>query len=149
MARKRMFSLDVVDTDAFLEMPPSTQALYFHLGLRADDDGFIANPNRIISYIGATRDDMRILITKKFLIPMGVSGVYIITHWKVNNTIRHDRHTPSLYADKLNMLTEMSDKSYALKDEFTSGVVDTVATAKLPSKNENVEISTVEENDTD
>lgn len=139
MARKRMFSLSVVDTDQFLEMPPSSQSLYFHLGMRADDDGFIANPNRIIAYVGSTKDDMKILIAKEFVIPMGESGVFIISHWKVNNTLRGDRHKASPYAAMLNDLTEMSDNSYRLKD---SALVDNKTTEKLPKKNEIIEITT-------
>ena len=92
MARKRMFDLEVVDTDLFLEMPQSTQNLYFHLGMRADDDGFVSNPKKIIRTIGANEDDLKILFSKQFVIPFE-SGIVVIRHWKLNNYLRKDRHT--------------------------------------------------------
>ena len=77
MAKRRMFSLDVVDTDIFLEMPSSAQSLYFHLGMRADDDGFIASPKKITSFVNASTDDLKLLIAKGFVIP-SESGVYVM-----------------------------------------------------------------------
>ena len=76
MAERRMFAKTIIDSDAFLDMPTSTQALYFHLGVRADDDGFINNPKKIQRIIGASDDDIRILIGKRFIIPFE-SGVGI------------------------------------------------------------------------
>lgn len=73
-----MFSLDVVDTDAFLDLPASSQSLYFHLGLRADDDGFISSPRRIASTVNASTDDLKLLIAKGFIIPFA-SGVCVVT----------------------------------------------------------------------
>lgn len=91
MAAKRMFSIDVVDTDKFLDMPVSTQALYFHFGMRADDDGFVASPRKIVKIANCTNDDLKVLISKGYVIPFQ-SGVIVITDWKTNNFIRSDRY---------------------------------------------------------
>lgn len=91
MAERRMFSKSVIDSDLFLDMPPTAQLLYFHLGMRADDDGFINNPRAAMRTVGAAADDMRILIAKKFVIPFE-SGVVVIRHWWTHNTMRKDRY---------------------------------------------------------
>ena len=96
MARRRMFSLDVVDTDRFLDMPSSTQALYFHLGMRADDDGFVASPKRTTAMCGCSADDLNLLAAKGFVNPFE-SGVLVIVDWKKNNLIRPDRYTPTQF----------------------------------------------------
>ncbi len=101
-----MFSLKVVDTDSFLDMSPTAQNLYFHLGMRADDDGFIANPKRIQKMIGAPEDDLKILYAKNFIIPMATNGVSVVTHWKVNNLIKGDRYTPTIYLEEKQRLME-------------------------------------------
>ena len=67
MAERRMFAKTIIDSDAFLDMPLSTQALYFHLSMRADDDGFINNPRKIQRMTGASDDDLRLLNAKKFI----------------------------------------------------------------------------------
>ena len=103
MAQRRMFSTKIVDSDAFLDMPLSTQALYFHLGMRADDDGFISNPKRLQRSIGATDDDLRLLLAKRFLLAFE-SGVVVVKHWKVNNYIQKDRYNPTLYQKEFNAL---------------------------------------------
>lgn len=113
MARKRMFDLEVVDTDLFLEMPQSTQNLYFHLGMRADDDGFVSNPKKIIKTIGANEDDLKILFSKQFVIPFD-SGVVVIRHWKLNNYLRKDRHTDTIYKEEMKLLTEDENGVYNL-----------------------------------
>ena len=107
MARRRMFSLDIVDTDRFLDMPSSTQNLYFHLGMRADDDGFVASPKRITTLCGCNIDDLNLLALKGFVRPFE-SGVLIITDWKINNLIRPDRYTPTQFQDEKKLLG-MSD----------------------------------------
>mgnify|MGYP004624300969 CR=1 FL=1 len=99
MARRRMFSLDVVDTDRFLDMPSSTQALYFHLGMRADDDGFVASPKRTTAMCGCSADDLNLLAAKGFVRPFE-SGVLVIVDWKKNNLIRPDRYTPTQFLDE-------------------------------------------------
>ena len=113
MARKRMFDIEIVDTDLFLEMPQSSQNLYFHLGMRADDDGFVSNPRKIIRTIGANEDDLKILITKKFIIPFD-SGVIVIRHWKINNYLRNDRYTETLYREEKKLLVEDENGVYNL-----------------------------------
>lgn len=99
MAKRRMFSLDVVDTDSFLDLPASSQSLYFHLGMRADDDGFVSSPKRITAMVGAAGDDLKLLIAKGFVIPFE-SGVCVIRDWRVNNYIQRDRYTPSFTPKK-------------------------------------------------
>lgn len=104
MANRRMFSLDVVDTDKFLDLPISSQALYFHLGMRADDDGFISSPKRVITIIGAKLDDLKLLIAKGFIIAFD-DGIIVIRHWKQNNYIQNDRHKSTIYQNHLETLT--------------------------------------------
>lgn len=113
MARKRMFDLQIVDTDLFLEMPQSTQNLYFHLGMRADDDGFVGNPKRIIRTIGANEDDLKILFSKQFIIPFE-SGIVVIRHWKLNNYLRKDRYIETIYKEEKRMLNEDENGVYNL-----------------------------------
>ena len=103
MANKRMFSLSVIDTDFFLDMPVTSQALYFHLGMRADDDGFIDNPKKIIRMIGFNEGDMRVLFDKEFIIPFD-SGVCVIRHWRINNYLRSDRYHSSIYTAEKSQL---------------------------------------------
>ena len=113
MARKRMFDLEVVDTDLFLEMPQSTQNLYFHLGMRADDDGFVSNPKKIIRTIGANQDDLKILFSKQFIIPFE-SGIVVIRHWKLNNILRKDTYTETIYKEEKKQLVEDENGVYKL-----------------------------------
>ena len=113
MARKRMFSTLIVDSDAFLDMPLSTQALYFHLNMRADDDGFIGNAKRIQRMIGSNDDDLKVLISKRFLIPFE-DGVLVIKHWRIHNTIQSDRYTPTVYAEEKSLLCVKDNKAYTL-----------------------------------
>lgn len=113
MANKRMFTMKICDSDAFLDMPLSTQCLYFHLCMRADDDGFIGNPKRIKALVGASDDDLRLLVAKRFLIVFE-DGVIVIKHWKMHNTIQKDRYTPTQYQDELSQLFLKSNNAYAL-----------------------------------
>lgn len=103
MAQRRMFSLKIVNTDAFIEMPLSAQALYFHLGMNADDDGFVSNARRVQRLVGAADDDMKILLMKRFLLAFD-SGVVVIKHWRINNYIKGDRYTPTLYQEEKGQL---------------------------------------------
>lgn len=105
MAKRRMFSLDVTDTDKFLDMPTSSQALYFHLGMHADDDGFVSAPKRIAKMCGCNDDDLRILAAKEYVLPVG-NGVVVITHWKINNQIRKDRYAPTIYQKEYSNLRD-------------------------------------------
>lgn len=113
MAERRMFAKTIVDSDAFLEMPLSTQALYFHLSMRADDDGFINNPKKIMRMIGANDDDLKVLFTKKFILGFD-SGVIVIKHWRLHNYIRSDRYKPTLYNEEMAKLIEKNNKVYTL-----------------------------------
>lgn len=103
MAQRRMFSKKITDTDHFLEMPLSTQALYFHLNMGADDEGFIDRARTIQRTIGASNDDMKILISKGFLIPFE-SGVVVIRHWRIHNYIQSDRFQNTIYQDEKSQL---------------------------------------------
>lgn len=142
MARKRMFDIEVVDTDLFLDMPQSTQNLYFHLGMRADDDGFVSNPKKIIKLVGANDDDLKVLIAKKLIIPFE-SGVIVIRHWKLNNYLRKDRYIETIYKQEKSLLNEDENGVYEL------GIPDDnqTSTVGLPSKEKNsIEENSIEEN---
>lgn len=112
MAKRRMFSNDITSSDAFQNMPLSAQALYFHLGMSADDDGVVNNPKSIQRCLGASPDDLRILIARRFIIPIAESEIVIIKHWKINNLIQKDRYTPSKYQRELAMLELDENKAY-------------------------------------
>ena len=99
-----MFSKDITESDAFKEMPLSSQALYFHLGMNADDDGVVNNPKSIQRCIGASLDDLKILLAKRFVIAIEESGLIVIKHWKINNYIQRDRYTPTKYQKELKLL---------------------------------------------
>ena len=115
MAKKRMFSLQIVDTDAFLEMPLSTQALYFHLAMRADDDGFVDNHKKIMKMIGSAEDDFKVLLTKRFVLGFE-TGIMVIKHWRINNLIRNDRYTETTYIEQKNRLLIKENGSYTELD---------------------------------
>lgn len=111
MAQKRMFSQQIVDSDAFLEMPLSAQALYFHLSMRADDDGFVNNPVKISRIINASSDDLKLLLAKNFIISFE-TGVIVIKHWRINNYLRADRYKETVYKDELSMLEVKENGAY-------------------------------------
>ena len=111
MANKRMFNLSIVDSDAFLDLPLSTQALYFHLNMRADDDGFISNPKKISRIIGASEDDLKLLIMKRFVLVFE-DGVIVIKHWRMHNTIQKDRYKKTNYIDDLKQLSIKENGAY-------------------------------------
>ncbi|MCI8655466.1 MAG: hypothetical protein HFJ48_06345 [Clostridia bacterium] len=145
MARKRMFDLEIVDTDLFLEMPQSTQNLYFHLGMRADDDGFVSNPKKIARTIGANEDDLKVLLSKQFII-LFESGILVIRHWKLNNYIRKDRYMETIYKEEKKLLVEDINGTYNLVNQMSTNgqpMVYQTVTNGIPSneeiKNENTE----------
>ena len=111
MAERRMFAKTIIDSDAFLDMPQSSQLLYFHLSMRGDDEGFINNPKSIMRNVGCKDDDIKLLIAKKFLIPFD-SGVVVIKHWRIHNYIQKDRFTPTKYQTEKAMLSLDENKSY-------------------------------------
>jgi hypothetical protein len=113
MSKRRLISLDIVDTDAFLDMPQTAQNLYFHLNTRADDDGFVANPKKIIRMIGSQEDDMKLLVAKKFIIAFE-SGICVIKHWRINNSIRKDRYEETKYVQEKDCLFIRNNGAYTL-----------------------------------
>lgn len=115
MAERRMFAKTIIDSDVFIDMPLSTQALYFHLSMRADDDGFINNPKKIQRMIGCGDDDLKLLIAKAFLIPFE-SGIVVIKHWKIHNYIRSDRYKPTVYHDEAAQLNIKNNKAYTFEN---------------------------------
>lgn len=113
MANKRMFSIDVTETDNFLELPLTAQALYFHLGMQGDDDGFVANPRSIVRITGCSEQDLTVLVESGYIIAFR-SGVIVISDWRVNNNLRNDRYKPTTFQDERSMLSETANKRYVL-----------------------------------
>ena len=106
-----MFSLQIIDSDAFLDMPQSSQLLYYHLCMRADDEGFVGNPKKIMRIVGTQDDDLKILLAKRFLLAFK-TGVVVIKHWLIHNTIRMDRFNPTTYQTEKMMLITKENKAY-------------------------------------
>lgn len=124
MAERRMFSKTIIDSDLFLDMPLSAQALYFHLSMRADDDGFLNNAQKIIRMTNATKNDYDLLLIKRFIIRFE-DGICVIKHWRIHNYIRSDRYKPTIYQDKIKRLSIEENKSYVLSEENTdAGIPD-------------------------
>lgn len=117
VANRRMFSLDVVDTDDFVELPVAAQALYFHLGMRADDDGFVSSPKKITKMVNCTLNDLNTLIEAGYLI-LFESGVVVIRDWKVNNYIQKDRYTPTRNQDERRKITERNRVYIVIESEI-------------------------------
>ena len=117
MAERRMFAKTIIDSDAFIDMPLSTQALYFHLSMRADDDGFINNTKRIQRMIGASDDDLKLLFAKNFVIPFE-TGIVVIKHWKIHNYIRNDRYKETVYLEEKARLETKENNGYTLKSNL-------------------------------
>ena len=132
MADKRMFSLKIVDSDLFLDMPLSSQCLYFHLSMRADDDGFVNNPKKIIKIIGANEDDLKILIAKGFVIVFD-QGIIVITHWKINNYIRKDRYKPTMYIEQKQQLYQTENGAYISEEKVGCHLVNQRLSSGQPS----------------
>ncbi len=118
MAERRMFAKKITESDAFLDMPASTQALYFHLNMSADDDGFVNNPKKIQRMVGASADDLKLLIAKSFIITFD-SGIIVIKHWKMHNYIQSDRYKPTDYIDEKATLTLKKNKAYSVNVSST------------------------------
>ena len=131
MAERRMFAKTIIDSDAFLDMPMSARLLYYDLGMRADDDGFINSPKKIMRMIGASNDDVNILIARKFVIPFD-SGVVVIKHWRINNYLRNDRYTETKYLEEKSNLEVDKNGSYTAKNNTGIPVgIPTVSTGKV------------------
>lgn len=136
MAERRMFTQKIIDSDAFLDMPLSTQALYFHLNMRADDDGFVNNPKRIQRTISASEDDLKLLLAKRFIIGFE-NGVIVIKHWRMHNTLRKDRYNPTQYQEELALLDIKENNAYTERlPELPEPVNESVATTWQPSGNQ-------------
>lgn len=111
MAERRMFAKTIIDSDAFIDMPVTARLLYYDLGMRADDDGFVNSPKKIMRMVGASQDDLAILITKKFIIPFD-SGVVVIKHWRIHNYIQKDRYKPTKYQEEKAQITVKDNGAY-------------------------------------
>lgn len=143
MGQRRMFNKQITESDAFTEMPASAQMLYFHIGMQADDDGFVNSPRGVQRTVGASPDDLRILVAKKFLI-LFEDGVVAIKHWCVNNQLRKDRHVPTRYQDDLMRLRLDGEGVYHLAGQMPLPAAETtcqpddnhVATACRPDGGE-------------
>ena len=122
MAERRMMAKSIIETDMFLDMPTSCQCLYFHLLLRADDDGFISNPKSIVRTLSASADDLKLLIAKQYLISFE-SGVVVIKDWKIHNYIRNDRYKASNVPER-ELLNIRKDKAYTLKEDDGVPMID-------------------------
>ena len=117
MAERRMFAKTIIDSDAFLDMPLSAQALYFHLSMRADDDGFVNNPKKIQRMIGASDDDCKLLIMKRFILAFE-TGVIVIKHWRVHNYIRNDRYKETVYQEEKSEILLKENGVYTKKNNL-------------------------------
>lgn len=112
MAERRMFAKTIVLSDAFLDMPLSARCLYFTLGMLADDDGFINSPKSVMRQCGASEDDLRVLMSKKFVLAFQ-SGVIVIKHWRINNYLRNDRYNGTKYVEEMASLKLNENGSYS------------------------------------
>ena len=124
MAEKRMFSSNVIDSDAFLDMSPTARLLYYDMGMRADDDGFIDSPKKIMRIIGASDSDLKELIDNEFVLRFE-SGVIVIRHWYVNNRVRRDTYHETIYTEEKSRLLLEKNNVYQLRDD---SVTDTLQT---------------------
>lgn len=147
MAERRMFAKSIIDSDLFLDMPSSTQNLYFHLAMRADDDGFVNSPQKIMRSVSCSRNDMDMLVFKNFVIPFE-TGICVITHWKIHNYLRNDRYRPTIYTEEKNLLALDENKSYVfgihngiplgIPQDIPVGDVGKVSIGKVRKGKENI-----------
>lgn len=129
MAERRMFAKTIIDSDAFLDMPISARLLYYDLCMRADDDGFVNSPKKIMKFVGVAEDDLRILIMRKFIIPFE-NGVVVIKHWRIHNYIRKDTYNETPYLEQKAMLEVDENKAYTLCCEAVDGSLTQVSIDK-------------------
>jgi len=131
MAERRMFAKTIIDSDAFLDMPLSTQALYFHLSMRADDEGFVNNVKKIMRMVGASQDEINVLIGKRFILVFE-SGIIVIKHWKLHNYIRKDRLSKTKYTDEKKQMVIKENDVYSFKtDKCLTDVRQVTAEVRL------------------
>lgn len=121
MAERRMFAKTIIDSDAFIDMPVTARLLYYDLSMRADDDGFVNSPKKIMRMIGASQDDLSILIMRKFIIPFD-SGIVVIKHWRIHNYIQKDRYKPTKYEEEKNQLVIKDNGAYTLDTDCIQDV---------------------------
>lgn len=153
MAERRMFAKTIIDSDMFLDMPLSTQALYFHLSMRADDEGFINNPKKIMRMIGATQNELEILLAKRFILSFS-SGVIVIKHWKMHNYIQSDRRKPTVYHEEAAQLITKENKAYTfayqqdipcIQDGYNLDTQDSIGKVSIDKDSIGKDIETGEE----
>lgn len=147
MAERRMFAKTIIDSDAFLEMPATSQLLYFHLGMRADDDGFVNKPKSIMRLIGGKEDDMNVLFARKFIIPFE-SGIVVVKHWKIHNYIRNDRYKPTKYEREKSLLNIKENGAYTLQEKRNYDKRGIPTVNQLPTDCQPTDIPVVGEMDT-
>ena len=123
MAERRMFAKTIIDSDAFLDMPVTARLLYYDLAMRADDDGFVNSPKKIMKFVGATTDDLGILAMRKFIIPFD-NGVVVIKHWRIHNYIRKDTYKETPYKDEKALLELDENNAYKYVEESRGRAVD-------------------------
>jgi hypothetical protein len=145
MAERRMFAKTIIDSDAFLEMPISARLLYYDLAMRADDDGFNNSPRKVMRTIGATNDDINILIARKFIIPFE-NGVVVIKHWRIHNYIRKDTYKETNYKEEKSLLEFDENNAYRLSDSIRGRAVDEPSTQDRIVKDRIVKDSLVKDN---
>lgn len=147
MAQKRMFDKTITNSDDFLELPDSSQVLYFHLSMNADDDGFVNNWKSIMKMTGTKEDDMKLLIGKQYIIPFD-SGVIVIRHWRMNNYLRADRYKETQFKDEKCQLYLGKNEEYTLDPLVGIPLVDQRYTQNRIDKNsidKNININNKEE----
>lgn len=123
MAERRMFAKTIIDSDAFLDMPITARLLYYDLAMRADDDGFVNSPKKIMKIIGASDDDIRILVARKFIIPFE-NGVVVIKHWRIHNYIRKDTYKETTYKEEKALLEFDENNAYTFSENVRRRAVD-------------------------
>ena len=143
MAQKRMFDKTITNSDDFLELPDSSQVLYFHLNMNADDDGFVNNWKSIMKMTGTKEDDMKILIAKQYIIPFD-SGVIVIRHWRLNNYLRNDRYKETKFKEEKSQLLLGKNDEYTLDKNIGIPMVypdkNRIDKNRIDNKNNNIEI---------
>jgi hypothetical protein len=143
MATKRMLSSKIVDSDAFLDMPQTSQLLYFHLSMRTDDDGFVGNPRKIMRMIGSAENDITILFTKKFILGFE-SGIIVIKHHRINNNWDSHNCKRTQYVEEFNMLRIKENGSYTLDN--TQGLLAQTEIRLKSDEKKSLEENRIEEN---
>ena len=145
MAEKRMFSKVIIDSDNFIELPLTSQLLYFHLAMRADDEGFVDKPKSIMRMCSCKDDDIKILIAKSFIIPFE-SGIIVIRHWNLHNTLRKDRVKQTLYKAEKLLLNEDENGAYLLVENHLSATCqpnDNQVSAECPHRLDKIRLDKI------